>query len=284
MKKRRIIGLAASYLISVVVLIVFVGPFVWLVISSISPEFELKSVPVHWFPEHPTFANYIDLLKGSGQELASRYFVQSVRNSLIVAVVTTSVCLFVGSFAAYAFSRMRFRGKQPLLILILLIQLLPTIAIIIPLFLIVSKLNLLDSRMGLILVYCSFTLPYIIWTMKGYFDTIPVSLEEAAEIDGCSKSQALFHIVLPLSKPGLIAAAIFSILSVWSEFLIAVVFTSTEAAKTIPVVISEFESRFTLSYGMMAAASVIASVPPIIFGLLTSKHLVGGLAAGGVKE
>lgn len=210
--------------------------------------------------------------------------VREMMNEIIVAVMTTGVCLVIGSFAAYAFSRMRFRGKYPLLVLILLIQLLPTIAIIIPLFLIVSKLALLDTRLGLILVYCSFTLPYIIWSMKGYFDTIPISLEEAAAIDGCTKTQALFKIVLPLSKPGLIAAAIFSILSVWSEFLIAVVFTSTAAAKTIPVVISEFQSRFTLSYGMMAAASVMASIPPIIFGLVTSKHLVGGLAAGGVKE
>ena len=120
--------------------------------------------------------------------------------------------------------------------------------------------------------------------MKGYFDTIPRALEEAAEIDGCSKVGILFNVVLPLSKPGLVATAIFSILAVWSEFLVAVVFSSSEAAKTIPVVISEFESRFSLSFGMMAAASVIASVPPIIFGLLTSKQLVGGLAAGGVKE
>lgn len=284
MKKQRTVDLIVNYFVSIVILIVFIGPFVWMIISSISPEYELKSVPVRWFPTSPTLKNYMDLINGTGSDLASRYFMESVRNSIIVAVMTTGVCLVIGSFAAYAFSRMRFRGKYPLLVLILLIQLLPTIAIIIPLFLIVSKLALLDTRLGLILVYCSFTLPYIIWSMKGYFDTIPISLEEAAAIDGCTKTQALFKIVLPLSKPGLIAAAIFSILSVWSEFLIAVVFTSTAAAKTIPVVISEFQSRFTLSYGMMAAASVMASIPPIIFGSVTSKHLVGGLAAGGVKE
>lgn len=284
MKKRKTIDLITNYVVSIIILIIFIGPFLWVVISSISPEFELKSVPVHWFPEQPTFDNYLNLIKGTGKDLASRYFMESVRNSLIVAILTTGICLFVGSFSAYAFSRMRFKGKNPLLILILLIQLLPTVAIIIPLFLIISKLRLLDTKTGLIIVYCSFTLPYIIWSMKGYFDTIPVSLEEAAEIDGCTKTQALFKIILPLSKPGLIAAAIFSILSVWSELLIAVVFTSTDVAKTIPVVISEFQSRFTMSYGMMAAASVIASIPPIIFGLLTSKHLVGGLAAGGVKE
>ena len=283
MYRKKPLEIFLTYFFAIIVLFLFIGPFLWLVISSISPEVELTSIPLHWFPERPNLNNYKTLLFGLGNNIAAKEYLPALRNSTVVAVMTTFICLVMGAVAAYAFSRIKFRGRNVLLLSTLLIQLLPTIAIIIPLFLVVGKLGMLNSLRGLVLVYCSFTLPFVIWVMKGYFDTIPVSLEEAALIDGCSRFGTLIRIVLPLSLPGFAATAIFSILTVWSEFFIAVVFTSSISSKTIPVVIAEFNGRFALNYGLMAAASVLACVPPIIFGLLTQKYLISGLTSGGVK-
>lgn len=252
-------------------------------ITSISSQVELTAVPLHWFPENPTFKNYVDLITGNSTNMVIRGFMASVRNSIVISVLTTAICLFLGSLAAYAFSRINFKGKQPMLLAVLLIQLLPTIAIIIPLYLLINSAGLMDTQLGLIIVYSSFTLPYAIWAMKGYFDTIPFSLEESAAIDGCTRLGILWHIVLPLAKPGLIATAIFSILNNWSEFLLAVVFTSTAATKTIPVLISEFQGKYAIDYSLVAAGGVLASIPPIIFAFLTAKQLIGGIAAGSIK-
>ena len=283
MKKSKRIDLLFSYLYSAILFVIFAGPFIWMFITSISSQVELTAVPLHWFPENPTFKNYVDLITGNSTNMVIRGFMASVRNSIVISVLTTAICLFLGSLAAYAFSRINFKGKQPMLLAVLLIQLLPTIAIIIPLYLLINSAGLMDTQLGLIIVYSSFTLPYAIWAMKGYFDTIPFSLEESAAIDGCTRLGILWHIVLPLAKPGLIATAIFSILNNWSEFLLAVVFTSTAATKTIPVLISEFQGKYAIDYSLVAAGGVLASIPPIIFAFLTAKQLIGGIAAGSIK-
>ncbi|MCL4371069.1 MAG: carbohydrate ABC transporter permease [Chloroflexi bacterium] len=282
-KQARTLRLGGIYVASLAMAFVLVAPFVWMVISSISQQKELSSVPIHWLPEHPTLENYVALFSGSASSIASSEFARSLVNSTVVALVTTGFCLLVGVPSSYAFTRLPFRGRRSLFLLIVFAQMLPSIALIIPMYVLMSKIELVNSVPGLVIVYSTFTLPFVVWVMTGYFQTVPKELEEAAMIDGAGRVGVLVRIVLPLALPGLAAATIFSLLNAWSEFFLAVVFTSTEVSKTMPVVISEFAGRFSIDYGAMNAAAVLGSLPPILFALLLQKYIVSGLTAGAVK-
>jgi multiple sugar transport system permease protein len=280
----RMLSLAGIYLACLVMAFIVVGPFLWVVVSSISPGKELTAFPPHWFPQEPTLANYLTLLRPVvGQSIAASEFMRSLWNSTVVAVITTAYCLIVGVPAAYAFTRVPFRGRRPLFLLIIFAQMLPSIALVIPLYILMARIGLTNSVPGLVILYSTFTLPFVVWVMTGYFQTVPRELEEAAMIDGAGRLGVLVRIVLPVALPGLAAATIFSLLNAWSEFFLAVVFTSTEVSKTMPVVISEFAGRFSINYGAMNAAAVVGSLPPILFALLLQKYIVTGLTAGAVK-
>ncbi len=282
-KRVRVFRMAGIYLASLAMAFVLIAPFLWMVISSISLQRELTMVPPNWFPEHPTLENYEALISGSAADIASSEFVRSLANSTLVALMTTGLCLVVGVPSSYAFTRLPFRGRRTLFLLIVFAQMLPSIALVIPMYIVMSRIGLIDSVPGLVIVYSTFTLPFIVWVMTGYFQTIPKELEEAAMIDGVGRMGILVRIVLPIALPGLAAATIFSLLNAWSEFFLAVVLTSTEASKTVPVVISEFAGRFSIDYGAMNAAAVLGTVPPILFALLLQRHIVSGLTAGAVK-
>lgn len=264
--------------------VVILGPFLWLFISSISPANELISVPFHWFPTHPTFSRFHDIFfqKGSGDNVAANFRLSMV-NSLIVATGTTIVSISVGSLAAYAFARLNFRLRRTMLFGFLSVYMLPPIVLVIPLFLIIANLGLLDTKLGLIITYCSLITPFTLWTMSNYFRTLPVDLEEAARVDGCSRMGAFVRIVLPLSRPGLFASALFAFLLAWDEFLFALIFTSTVSAKTIPVAIAEFTGKYASDYGLLCAGGVLAALPPVILALLFQRNIIGGLTAGSVK-
>jgi multiple sugar transport system permease protein len=169
------------------------------------------------------------------------------------------------------------------LLLFLSTYMLPPIAILISLYLTMVQLHLLDTRLGLILVYCSFITPFVLWIMSGYFRSIPRDLEDAARIDGCSRVGALFRVVLPLARPGLLATGLFGFLLAWDEFLYALVFTSSLSSKTIPVAIAEFTGRHAVDFGMMATGGVLASLPPLVIAFVFQRYIVGGLASGAVK-
>lgn len=283
--RARVIRLALLYLASFGMAVVLVAPFLWMIVSSISLQKELTTFPPPWFPKEPTLKNYVTLLAGGpGQTIATSEFPRSLFNSTIVALATTGFCLLVGVPASYAFARLKFRGRGPLFLLIIFAQMLPSIALIIPLYILISRIGLPNTIAGLVIVYTTFTLPFVVWVMTGYFQTIPRELEEAAMIDGANPLVVVIQIVLPIALPGVVAATIFSLLNAWSEFFLAVVFTSTEAAKTMPVVISEFAGRFSIDYGAMNAAAVLGSLPPILFALLLQKYIVSGLTAGAVKQ
>ena len=204
-------------------------------------------------------------------------------NSMLIGSAVTVLCLFVGSLAAYAFARLDMPFGDKLIFLLLFTQMIPGIAIMIPLYLLVSKINMLDRRTTLVVVYCSFSLPFVIWMMRGYFQTIPSELEDAAMMDGCSRLGALFKVVIPLSTPGLFATGIFTFLAAWNEFLLALVMTQSLASKTMPVALAEFIGRFRVDYGLMCTVGVIACVPPILVALIFQRHLIEGLTAGAVK-
>src|SRR5439155_7534108 len=201
----------------------------------------------------------------------------------IVAAATVVVSTTVGIFGAYAFARLRFRGRRPILLLFLSTYMVPPIALVIPLYLLMVQLHLLDTRLGLIVVYCSFITPFVLWIMSGYFRSIPRELEDAARVDGSTRLGALFRVVLPLARPGILATALFGFLLAWDEFLYALIFTSSTAAKTIPVAIAEFTGRFTVDFGMIAAGGVIAAIPPLLIAFMFQRYIVGGLAAGAIK-
>jgi multiple sugar transport system permease protein len=278
------VGRALVYLGALGVVLYALLPFAWVAISSISPQVELTSIPPHVIPEHPTLDNYARLLGGAERsDVAAYEFRRALLNTLVVGLVVTGAGLVAGSAAAYAFARMRFRGRTGLFLLVVFTQLLPSLALAIPLYVLLSRFALVNTLGGLVLVYSSFTLPFVVWVMRGYFLSIPRELEEAAMIDGCSRLAALVRVVLPLSAPGLTATAIFSLLAVWSEFFLAVIFTSTDASKTISVVAAEFSGRYSLDYGGLTASAVLASLPPVVLALLTQRFIVGGLTAGGVR-
>ena len=282
MQRNNRLDAIVTYLGAGLVIIIVIAPLLWLFISSISTLSELLNVPVHWIPQEPTFERYKQIIYATGTDSAA-VFRRSMLNSFIVASAVTVICVGFGSLAAYSFARMNFAGQGKFLYLMLFSYMLPPIMIMVPLYTIMTDLDLMDSLRGLIMVYSALIMPFAVWIMRGYFLTIPGELEDAALIDGCTRLGALFRVVLPLSAPGLVATALFCFLASWEEFLLALVFTSSPAAKTIPVAISEFVGRHAIDFGMMATGGVVAAIPPILIALLFQRYLVSGLTSGAVK-
>jgi multiple sugar transport system permease protein len=266
------------------VLIAIFAPFLWLIISSLSTMRELLSVPPHWIPHHPTWDNYLNIVfSKAGASEAARMFVYTMRNSFIVAGMVTIISMTIGSFSAYALARFVFSGKKQILILILGTRMVPVISIIIPLYIIASKFGLIDTKISLIILYSSFTLPYVVWIMTSFFRTIPSEIEDAARIDGCGRIGVLFRIILPLSASGLVGATVISFMLGWDQFFFPLIFTNTYNAKTVTVGIGEFTGRHAIDYSGMCTGGVLASIPPIILALVFYRYLVSGLTTGAVK-
>jgi multiple sugar transport system permease protein len=210
-------------------------------------------------------------------------FRQAMGNSLVVATFTTVISLVVGTLGGYAFARLRFRLRRTSLFAFLMIYMLPPIALVIPLYLALAALGLLDTKTGLVVTYCSIVTPFCLWTMSNYFLSMPPDLEEAARVDGCTRVGALVRVILPLARPGVLTTAMFGFLLAWDEFLYSLIFTSTSNAKTIPVAIAEFTGKFSSDFGLIAAGGVVASLPPLLLALVFQRYIVGGLTSGAVK-
>jgi multiple sugar transport system permease protein len=282
---RKGIGVMALYMAVAAILFGVLGPLLWAVISIISSQVELLEVPPHWIPHAPTLTSYLNLLHPttSGLMPAVYEFRRSLVNSLIVSLMTTLICLVVGSVSAYAFARLAFAAKRSIFNVVVFTQMLPTVALIIPLFILLVRAHLADTLAGLIIVYTSFTLPFVIWVMRGHFQAIPRELEDAARVDGCSLLAALVRVVVPVATPGLVATGAFAFLGAWGEFFLPVVLTSTERAKPLTVVISQFSGVYNIDYHLMTTAGILTALPPIILALVFSERLLSGLTEGGVK-
>ncbi|MCX6060498.1 MAG: carbohydrate ABC transporter permease [Chloroflexi bacterium] len=280
-KTLRIILL--SFLVLLALLFVYV-PVAWLVISSISSRSELLSTPIHWIPQHPTFQNYINILFPSqGTSEVAKTFRITLWNSLMVATSVTVIALVFGSIAAYALIRLRFPFRQTLLIGILGTRMIPEISLVIPIYLFATRFGLFNSPIILIITYLSFALPFAIWLMAAFFESIPVELEDAARIDGCNRLETLWRIILPISTPGLVSTGLFVFLTAWDEFFFALILTSTVSAKTVPVAIAEFTGRYVVDVGGMMTGGVLAAIPPVLLSLIFQRYIVSGLTAGAVK-
>ncbi|NUR69897.1 MAG: carbohydrate ABC transporter permease [Hamadaea sp.] len=271
---RRTLGaLTASALI--------LAPFLWLVVSSVSGQTDLLEHPLHWWPEHVTLSRYQEIF--TGREGVAAQFRAAMVNSLIVGAGTVVVSVSVGILGGYALARLTFPLRRMALMSFLVTYMLPPIVLIIPLYLLMARFGLLDTKLGLIIVYCSLATPFALWTMSTFFGSLPVELEEAARVDGCTRLGALVRVILPLARPGIVATVLFVFLLCWDEFLYALIFTSTSDAKTIPVAIAEFTGRNAVDFGLIAAGGVLAALPPVLLAVVLQRHLLAGLTAGSLK-
>lgn len=269
---KRILYTALLGLIAFLVLL----PFLWTVSTSLKPLAEVNRYPPEWISDGMGIAPYIDMF-------FYMPFATYALNSLIVASSSTLLALSVGSLAAFAFSRFAFAGKTVFLLVFLLSQMLPGASVIIPLFQLLNTMGLYDTHAGLILVHAAVLLPFVIWLLYGFFQGIPRELEDAALIDGCSRLMALRRVILPLALPGIGATALFSFLGSWNEFFFALILTSSDGTKTIPVGIGLFVGEYLEIWNQMAASAVLFSLPPLLVFALMRKTFVKGLLAGGVK-
>jgi ABC-type glycerol-3-phosphate transport system permease component len=251
-------------------------PFLWMALSSFKPLDELYTVPPNWLPQAATLRNYQRVLAESN---VPRYFL----NSAIVSVGATGLALVLAVFAAYGFARFRFAGRGGWQAFVLAGQLIPTAAIVVPLFITLRALGLVNTYLGLMLVYTILTLPLSVWMLTSYFRAIPVELEEAAIIDGASRLGVLFRITLPLSTPGIVAILIYAFVTTWNEFIFALVFAQDARVKTLPIGLAEFTAEFNTDWGAVMAASMIMTLPVVGLFLLLQRLFIGGLTAGAVK-
>lgn len=267
-----------TYLILGLAVLVALFPLYWMVVSSFKTQVELFSVPPTLLPLRPTWEGYVDLF-------VNRKFGQSLLNSLIVVGTSLIVSMATGSLAAYSLSRFRLPWKLNAILgfWILSTRMLPPIVTIVPLFLILQALHLVNTYAGLSLVYVVFNLPFVVWMMRSFFQEIPTDLEEAGMVDGASRLGALWHVVLPLVRPGLAATAIFVIIDTYNEFLFALILTSTPEVMTMPVAAAALVGRIHVQWGAMTAGGTVAMLPILLFAFLMQRHLVRGLTLGAVK-
>lgn len=263
-----------GFLTLATVLLVF--PFIWMLSTSFKTSAEIFAEVPKWFPNQPTLDNYRTLFQETG-------FLQYFKNSVIVAVSTTIVTLFIAIFFSYGLSRFKFRGRMLFLNSLLVSQMFPLVLLIIPIFAIFIKLDLIDSYLSLIIAYCTFAIPFATLMMKSYFDGIPKDMEEAAFIDGCTPVSAIFRVVIPLAAPGIAAVGLFSFILSWQEFIFALTLTSSDSMRTLPVGISLMVGNREVLWGQLMAASAMVTTPVVIVFIYFQKYLISGMTMGGVK-
>jgi ABC-type glycerol-3-phosphate transport system permease component len=252
-------------------------PLLWMVLCSFKPGGELYAVPPTLLPQTWTLQNYRDLFQQTN-------FITYFANSLIVAGGATLLSLIIGGLGAYSLSRFKFFGISWFSNAALVCYMLPEVLIVLPLYIYVLKLGLADTLLALIIANTAFTLPLALWFMRSYFNAIPVSLEESAMIDGCTRLQAMMRITVPLALPGIISVGVFSFNHAWNEFLFALVFTSSERNKTLPLGLATWIGQDNIySWGMLLAGAVLVTIPVVLFYLLVQRKLVVGLSDGGTK-
>jgi multiple sugar transport system permease protein len=284
MVNRKLLRKLPLFLLTLPVLFFIFFPILWLISASLSTQADLYAIPIHWIPQHPTLKNYLDIIFPSlATSSVPRTFAVALLNSFKIASAVTTISIVIGSLAAYALVRIPFRFSRTIQLGIIATRMIPEVSLILPLFIIASSLALINKPIVLIVTYMSFALPYAIWMMAAFFQTVPIELEDAARIDGCTRLGILFRVVMPISVPGLVSTAMFTFLLAWDEFFYALIFTSTLAAKTAPVAIAEFVGRYAVNINGMMAGGVMAALPPILLAFIFQRYIVSGLTAGAVK-
>lgn len=251
-------------------------PILYVLSVSLRGDNAFQSQSLEIITSTSTLKNFYDLFLKTD-------FLLWMKNSLLVATTTTLLGVALASTSAYALSRYRFRGRNMMLFSLLATQMFPATMLILPFYIILSKLQLIDSFLGLFIIYSSSALPFCVWQMKAYYDTVPKELEEAALLDGCSKWMTFYKIILPISSPALVITALFSFLSSWSEYVVAAVVLQDPHLYTLPLGLRSFQASMATQWGLYAAGALIVSIPVLILFISISRYLVSGLTMGSVK-
>lgn len=288
--RRKAIRLVLIYLAVAVVLFWALAPIAWVVISSISSRAELYAAPQKvWFPSHPTLSNYTDLFTTGPKYRAGGYLptadlvTTGMRNSIVSAVSTATLVTLLATGAGYVFARMRFRGKQVIFFYLMLMMPLPIWVSLIALYFLMSRMDLIDTLSGLVMILVPLSIPLSTWLMTTFIRDIPIEIEDAALVDGCGRWRLLGSIIIPLSRPGMAAVFLVALLSSWNNFLIPLIFTRTTAAQPMTVVLTLFIGQYEVAWEAMSAAAVVTMIPPLMMALFFQRHLVRGLTMGAVK-
>jgi multiple sugar transport system permease protein len=273
-RRSRIAFAAGAYTALVALLVLFIFPLLWIIGLSFKTRVQTFASPP-LFIWTPTLENYIKVL-GTGD------FQQAFINSLLISVEAVLLSICVGVPAAYAFARFRFAGRNWLFFTLLVMRMLPPIAVLVPMYVLFSKLGLTETRISVVLAYTTFSLPLVVWIMRGFFEELPRELEESAWVDGASRFAAFRAVVLPLVQPGLVAATILCLLLAWNDFIFAAVLTN-DATRTLPVLMASYSGDVGVDWGSMTASGVLVVLPVILFSFVAQRHLVAGLSSGAVK-
>lgn len=276
MAGRSLPRMALSYFALLIFAIFALYPISQIVTIALRPSDELLSTSLALIPKGATLANFRILLTETP-------FLRWVGNSTLIALAVTATGVALASTAGYALSRFRFLGRTTMLNGLLVTQMFPATMLLLPLYLILIKLHLINSYLGVIIIYTATALPFCIWQLKGYYDTIPLSLEEAAGIDGCSRWQSFYIVVLPLAAPALVITALFSFMTAWNEYVVAALMLQDQKIFTLPVGLKMFQGNMSTQWGLYAAGALLVSVPVVLLFLALSRYLVSGLSSGAVK-
>lgn len=281
MKARKKLTKIIVYILLFIVSTCAVVPFFWMVSTSFKSRAEIFTSPPVWIPEDPSLSPYLDL--GRKDIFGNASFYDFAKNSTIVALATGATTVVMASLAGYSLSRFRFRGSKFLRYTILLGQMMPGALLLIPLYLFITNLGLQDTHMSLILAYTSFTLPYATYILRGYFESIPASLDESALIDGCTRVGALFRIVLPLAAPGIVVTFVSAFIMAWNEFMFALVFLNSFPKWTLPLALGSFRGQYLVEWSFLFAGATLVTLPVLLLFLILQKWIAEGFVAGAIK-
>ena len=279
---RKRLNAVGLWVLTFLLMVIMCVPGLWVVLTAFRPNSEVLAKPAIWIPENPGLGNFAKIFGIGVDQIAipvPAYFM----NSLIIALTSTAIALLIGMSGGYAFARYRFRFKNGIFLGLMLSRTVPGIALSLPIFIIWSKIGLIDAKLGLIIVYVAMNVPFTIWLIDGFFRQIPKEMSEAAQVDGCTRWQAFWKIEFPLAKSGIASAGIFAFLTSWNEYALASNLTRSTDSKTLPVGLMDFTSQFTIDWAGMSAMAVIIIIPALILTFLVQKHLIAGLTFGGVK-
>ncbi len=277
LRAKRILSSTVRIIILAIFLLAVLLPLYWVVITSFKTKVDIVDLNVQYWPKNFTLENYDVLWNNTN-------FPTALRNSIICAISSGLIVLVLSIFGGYALARREFRGKQVTLLGFLVTQLIPGILLMIPLYIMFGWLKLVDNLLGLIIFYVIINLPFCLITMRSFFERIPISLEESAMVDGCTRLAALGRIILPVMFPGIVAVFVFAFTGAWNDILGGVMFIHSENLKTIPVALHSFVGKFNIEWGQMMAGATLSLIPTVILFAVVQKYIVSGLTSGSVKE
>lgn len=271
-----------TWILTFLIMLIICLPGLWVILSAFRTNGEILTTPAVWIPEQLTLDNFRAIFGFGDNQIGipvGSYF----RNSLVISITSTFVAVLIGMTGGYAFARYTFPGKSTTFLWLMLSRTVPGIALSLPLFIIWSRVGIIDTQFGVILVYTAINVPFTIWLTEGFFRQVPRDLNEAAQIDGCTPWQAFWKVEFPLAKSGIASAGIFAFLTSWNEYALASQLTRSTDSKTLPVGLMDFTAQFTIDWAGMSAMAVIIIIPALILTFLVQKHLIAGLTFGGVK-